>query len=170
MLNREVPIITWAPWNPVAMKKILPQRESLNLKDLSKYSPTWSRVKYRPRMMVIPNPWTAPFHLPWIRAWWPQVKETPLLKRMRVFNRGMENASRGTMWRGGHSSPVSTLALNLNLKNAQKKEKKKKISLLINHPIDHFREASISTVWCPSFPSMSTSLAQQITTKIARNK
>lgn len=61
----------------------------------------------------------------------------------------MEKGFMGSIKRGGHLSPNSIVDLNLIAKNAQKKEIKKKISLIINHPIDHFRENSISQVWKP---------------------
>ena len=50
----------------------------------------------------------------------------------------------GLIIRGGHLSPNSTVELNLKEKKAQKKETKKKTSLIINQPIDHFKEDSIS--------------------------
>lgn len=87
-----------------------------------------------------------------------------------MLRRGIEKASKGVINKGGHSSPVSIFTLNLKLKKAQKKEKKKRTSLLINHPIDHFKEDSASIVWCPNFPSQSTSFAHKIKIQKAKIK
>lgn len=82
----------------------------------------------------------------------------------------MEKASKGVINKGGHSSPVSIFALKLKVKKPQKNLKKKQISLEINQPIDHFKDCSISTVWVPIFPSISTSFAQSIINKIKKSK
>ena len=61
---------------------------------------------------------------------------------------------------GGHSSPISMV----DLSEKEKKAQKKRISLLINHPIDHFKDFSISHVWFPSFLSKSTSFPHKYKT------
>ena len=69
---------------------------------------------------------------------------TPDLSKIKVFNKGMAKGFIGSITKGGHLSPNSTVELNLKEKKAQKKDTKKKISLIMNHPMDHFREYSIS--------------------------
>ena len=77
----------------------------------------------------------------------------------------------GLIIKGGHLSPNSTVDLNLREKKAQKNETKKKISLIINHPIDHLRENSISWVWKPiKVPSLVTSPPQKIRRRITRKR
>jgi len=46
-------------------------------------------------------------------------------------------------------------------KTSKKKEKKNRISLVINHPIDHLREHSASLVWFPKLLSLLTSFSQK---------
>ena len=83
----------------------------------------------------------------------------------------MEKGFIGCTKRGGHLSPNSTVDLRLIAKKAQKKEKKKKISLTINHPIDHFKENSISFVWNPiTVPSEETSFPQILRSVKAEKK
>jgi len=78
-----------------------------------------------------------------------------------VFNKGIENADKGVINRGGQTPPVSNLFLKEKEKNLQKNEKKKKISLVMNHPIDHLREISASLVWFPKLLSLFTSFSQK---------
>ena len=49
------PIFTCEPWNPVVIKKIDPYTLSLKQNVVSKYSITWSSVKYIPRIIVVIN-------------------------------------------------------------------------------------------------------------------
>ena len=101
--------------------------------------------------------------------WWPQVNLTPELSKIRVFNRGIAKGFIGSIIRGGHLSPNSIVELNLKEKKAQKKDTKKNTSLMINQPIDHFKEYSISWVWNPiRVPSLVTSPPQ--ITRIRKTK
>ena len=43
--RNKVPISTWSPWKPVAIKNDEPKIESEKLKDASQYSQACSRVK-----------------------------------------------------------------------------------------------------------------------------
>lgn len=43
--KKEVPMITWRPWNPVATKNVVPYTESEILKGASQYSRAWRAVK-----------------------------------------------------------------------------------------------------------------------------
>jgi len=160
-IKNRVPIKTCKPWNPVTKKNILPQRESLNLNLQSIYSSSCRKEKYIPSKIVIIIPCTLSSHFPTKIEWWPQVREIPLLNKTTVFNKGTENADKGVMHIGGQTPPVSNLFLNEKEKNLQKKEKKKRISLVINHPIDHLREHSASLVWLPKLLSLLTSFSQK---------
>jgi len=160
-IKKRVPIKTCKPWNPVTKKNILPQRESLNLNLQSIYSSNCKKEKYMPSKIVIIIPCTLSSHLPTNIEWWPQVREIPLLNKITVFNKGTENADKGVTHRGGQTPPVSNLFLNEKEKNLQKKEKKKRTSLVINHPIDHLREHSASLVWFPILLSLLTSFSQK---------
>ena len=160
-IKNRVPIKTCKPWNPVTKKNILPQRESLNLNLQSIYSSSCKKEKYIPSKIVIIIPCTLSSHFPTKIEWWPQVREIPLLNKTTVFNKGTENTDKGVMHIGGQTPPVSNLFLNEKEKNLQKKEKKKRISLVINHPIDHLREHSASLVWLPKLLSLLTSFSQK---------
>ena len=46
-------MITWRPWNPVAIKKVDPYTLSAILKGASMYSMACNPVKYRPRPTVM---------------------------------------------------------------------------------------------------------------------
>ena len=142
-------------------KNILPQRQSLNLNLQSIYSSSCKKEKYIPSKIVIIIPCNLSSHFPTKIEWWPQVREIPLLNKTTVFNKGTENADKGVMHIGGQTPPVSNLFLNEKEKNLQKKEKKKRISLVINHPIDHLREHSASLVWLPKLLSLLTSFSQK---------
>jgi len=48
-----VPMITCIPWNPVAMKNVLPYEESEMENSACIYSMVWSMVKYVPKMQVM---------------------------------------------------------------------------------------------------------------------
>jgi len=160
-IKKRVPIKTCKPWNPVTKKNILPQRESLNLNLQSIYSSSCKKEKYIPSKIVIIIPCTLSSHFPTKIEWCPQVREIPLLNKTTVFNKGTENADKGVIHIGGQTPPVSNLFLREKEKNLQKKEKKKRISLVINHPIDHLREHSDSLVWLPKLLSLLTSFSQK---------
>ena len=121
--------------------------------------------------MVTPIPITPFKKSPSIMEWCPQVKLIPELSKIRVFKRGIANGFIGSNIKGGQLSPNSTVELNLKVKNAQKKETKKKTSLIINHPIDHFREDSISLVWNPiREPSLVTSPPQIVKIRTTKKR
>ena len=160
-IKKRVPIKTCKPWNPVTKKNILPQRESLNLNLQSIYSSSCKKEKYIPSKIVIIIPCTLSSHFPTKIEWWPQVREIPLLNKTTVFNKGTENADKGVTHIGGQTPPVSNLFLKEKEKKLQKKEKKKRTSLVINHPIDHLREHSDSLVWFPKLLSLLTSFSQK---------
>jgi len=120
------PIITWIPWNPVAIKKVEPYTLSAILKDASKYSMPCKRVKYPPNNKVINNPWRVSVKLEFWIAWWDHVTVTPDLTNTPVFNSGTLNLSKGVTPTGGQTAPHSTFGAKLEWKKAQKNLKKKK--------------------------------------------
>jgi len=169
-IKKRVPIKTCKPWNPVTKKKILPQRESLNLNLQSIYSSNCKKEKYKPSKIVIIIPCALSSHSPTRIEWCPHVKEIPLLNKITVFNKGIENADRGVTYIGGQTPPLSNLFLNEKEKNLQKNEKKKRTSLVINQPMDHFREHSVSLVWFPKLLSLFTSFSHKKNKEKRRKK
>lgn len=89
IIKNDVPIITWSPWNPVAIKKVEPYTESEIEKGDSKYSKDWRPVKYRPKIMVISklNFLSERFLL--IIEWWHHVMEIPEEIKIIVFISGI---------------------------------------------------------------------------------
>lgn len=64
--------------------------------------------------------------------WWDQVIVNPEEMRMMVFIRGISKGLKGLIPRGGHNCPISILGDKEEWKKAQKKEKKNRISEMIN--------------------------------------
>ncbi len=153
-----VPIITWSPWNPVAIKNVDPYTASAIEKEASKYSNPWRDVKYSPSKTVIKSPW-----IPWewlfsIIAWWAHVTVTPDARRMAVFSRGIWKGLKGLIPTGGHALPISTAGARLLWKKAQKKETKNKTSEVINKIIPHRNPTPTIEVCNPWYvPSRTTS-------------
>jgi len=81
--------------------------------------------------------------------WWAQVTVTPEESSTIVFNSGIWKGLNGITPKGGHSSPISILGDKLLWKNAQKKDKKKKISETMNKIIPHFIPETTLKVWSP---------------------
>jgi len=81
---------------------------------------------------------------PFIIEWCAQVTEIPEDNKIIVFNNGTFIASNGKIPIGGQQLPIVTSGANLTWKNAQKKDKKKKISEIINKIIPH--RSPISTI------------------------
>jgi hypothetical protein len=72
-----------------------------------------------------------------IRAWWLRVTVIPEASNTVVFKRGTWKGLMAWIPIGGHKSPSSILGASLLWKKAQKKEKKNKISEVINRIIPH---------------------------------
>lgn len=72
-------------------------------------------------------------------AWCAQVTLTPEANKITVFKRGTWNALRESIPHGGQIPPNSITGLNLEWKKAQKKERKKKISLTIKRIIPNIK-------------------------------
>ena len=90
------------------------------------------------------SPW-----FPSIKEWWLQVTVTPELNKIKVFNKGTCQGLKVWIPTGGQIPPISTVADKLLWKKAQKKDKKKKISEIINNPIPHRIPNSTIPVWIP---------------------
>lgn len=127
-----VPIITWSPWKPVAIKKEAPYTESAIENGDSQYSTTCKIVKYRPKKIVETNAWEVLVELLCKRAWWAQVIVIPDEIKMIVLSKGIWNGLKGKIPLGGQIKPNSTAGARLLWKNAQKNEIKKNASEVIN--------------------------------------
>lgn len=95
--------------------------------------------KYTPSKIVKNNPWVACERFLSIKAWWAHVTVTPEDKRIAVLRRGIWNGLNGWTLIGGQRVPISMAGERLLWKNAQKNERKKKISEMINKIIPHRR-------------------------------
>ena len=68
----------------------------------------------------------------------PQVTVAPELNKIAVFNKGIENGFKGSTPLGGQTAPISIVGAKLLWKKAQKKEKNKHTSDIINKIIPYF--------------------------------
>jgi len=101
------------------------------------YSQACKRVKINPRIIVINKEMKASLNFLFIILWWDQVTVAPDANRIEVFNKGTWNGLKGVTAVGGHEEPNSIVGLRLEWKKAQKKEKKKRTSDVINKIIPH---------------------------------
>lgn len=153
-----VPIITCAPWNPVATKKIDPYTLSAIVNDASLYSPNWRNVKYAPRRIVINSAWITFFRSPSINLWCAHVTVTPEASRTAVLRSGTLNGFRAVTPVGGHEQPMSGVGLEDLWKNAQKNAAKKHTSDKINSSIPYRRPKDTYDVcWPMNVASRTTS-------------
>jgi len=138
----------------VDIKNVLPKTESLIPNIAILYSIHWRHKKYTPKIHVKAKE-IIPFILssPKI-AWWAQVTLTPEDNKITVFNSGTWKAFKGSTPQGGHILPNSTTGLNLEWKNAQKKDMKKKTSLTINKIIPNIKPLT-TTPECPPWNVLS---------------
>lgn len=142
-------MITWSPWNPVAIKKVAPYTLSAIVNGASMYSASCNIVKYLPKVTVIIRAWMVSVREPSIRLWWAQVTVTPEANSTAVFNKGTLKGLIGIIPVGGHLHPSSGVGASLLWKKAQKKAKKNKISDAINNTIPHRSPFVTKDVWCP---------------------
>lgn len=127
------------------------------------------KVKYKPKTTVKKKPDTPSLKFPSMIEWWPQVRLIPEVNKIRVFNRGTEKGSMASKPCGGQEFPDSGVGEKENVKNPQKKERKKRTSDEMNHPIDHFILFSTSLVCLPErVPSRTISRPHR--DKIINNK
>jgi len=118
-------MITWNPWNPVAIKKVDPYIPSEIVKEASRYSNTWNAVNVIANKIVTNSAILAGSFRPTISSWWAHVTEAPDNSKINVFNKGTPQGSNGFILVGGHTDPISIAGDKLEWKNAQKKAKKK---------------------------------------------
>lgn len=103
--------------------------------------------------------------------WWAHVTLTPEANRITVFNKGIWKGLKGKIPQGGQNEPNSTVGLNLEWKKAQKKEIKKKISLIINKIIPTINPLNTLLEWRPwNVPSRITSRHHKRETNTIINK
>jgi len=72
-----------------------------------------------------------------IRAWWAQVTLIPEESKIKVLRSGTCVALKGRIPDGGQNIPISKVGAKLLWKNAQKNEKKNKISETIKRIMPH---------------------------------
>ena len=72
---------------------------------------------------------------PLIKEWWAQVTEIPEDNKIIVLSKGTSIGLKGDTPRGGQCLPNKTSGANLEWKKAQKKERKKNTSEIINNNI-----------------------------------
>jgi len=133
----------------VAIKNVLPNELSANIKGASIYSISWIREKYAPIITVISSLFLDLDKFPSINEWWDHVTLTPEDSRIIVFRRGTLKGSKAWIPIGGHCLPSSTLGDSLLWKNAQKKDIKNITSDVMNKIIPHRRPDSTIYVWSP---------------------
>lgn len=75
--------------------------------------------------------------------------EIPDVIKIIVFSRGILKGLKFSIFEGGQIKPNSRVGDRLAWKNLQKKEKKKKISEIINKIIPHFNPNTTLNVWNP---------------------
>lgn len=153
-----VPIKTCRPWNPVAIKNVLPYTLSdMENEDIA-YSMAWRAIKYTPSTTVITSLLIASNQCSSIIAMCAQVIVAPLDSKIVVFRRGTSNGLIVEIPVGGHTLPTSILGLKEEWKKAQKKAKKKNTSEEINNTMPIRRPFSTLSVCAPRWvPSRVTS-------------
>ena len=144
-----MPIATWMPWNPVVIKKILPNVQSLKENRLQLYSKNWKYEKIIPSITVIINENKADLYLLLRIEWWDHVTVTPDLNRINVFKRGIWKGLNIIILVGGQVLPISTSGASLKWKNLQKNLKKNMTSLRINIIILYLKPFITLDVWYP---------------------
>ena len=82
------PMITCSPWNPVAMKNVVPKAESDRENGASLYSNACNAVNSKPSVMVVTIAFTLVDFFDSSRAWCAHVIVTPEDSSSNVFSRG----------------------------------------------------------------------------------
>lgn len=113
------------------------------------YSYICKNVKYIPNKIVNNNLLYVCEKFLLINLWWDHVTVIPDVIKMIVFRRGILKGSKILIPFGGQLRPNSNVGVNLEWKNLQKKEIKKKISEVINKIILHFSPSKTCIVWNP---------------------
>jgi len=120
-----MPKKTCIPWNPVAIKNVLPKIPSLIENWVSQYSKYCNDKNKIPKKIVTNKLITNFLKKLFIRAWCAQVTLIPLDNKITVFNNGTEYAESGTNPFGGQFSPTSIAGTKEASKKSSKEAKKK---------------------------------------------
>jgi len=118
-------------------------------KGASLYSKPWKKEKINPKEMVVAKAILALLKFFLSISWWLHVIETPEDKRRIVFNKGILMGLKEVTDRGGHIWPNSMVGEILLWKKAQKKDKKKNTSEVINKIIPVFKPFITMNECCP---------------------
>ena len=127
-VKKIVPINTWNPWKPVAIKKVDPKIPSDIEKLAETYSKACNAVKNAAKIIVKTKPKTASILLPAVIAWWAYVTVAPEHNNNSVLSNGTSIGSKGSIPFGGQIEPISIIGAKAAAKKAQKKAKKNIIS------------------------------------------
>jgi len=140
---------TWSPWNPVAIKNVVPNVESAREKGASLYSNPWDKVNTKPKIIVILKDILALLKFFFSISWCDQVILTPDERSKIVFKRGILIGLKEITASGGQFCPNSIDGEILLWKKAQKKDTKNKISDTIKRIIPVFRPFATRKAWFP---------------------
>jgi len=143
------PMMTWRPWNPVAMKNVEPKDESAIANGASLYSNPWNKEKMTPRVIVKVRANLALLKFLFSISWWDHVMDTPEDSKRIVFRRGILIGLKEVIDKGGHIWPNSTVGEILLWKKAQKNEVKNNTSDEINKTIPVFNPFITRFGWLP---------------------
>lgn len=113
------------------------------------------------KITVAIEPYRDPFLSPLIKEWWAYVIVAPLDNNITVFNKGNSKGLTGSIPKGGHWAPNSTVGVKALWKNAQNIAMKNKASDTINKITPKFNPFCTAEVWLPKkVPSVMMSLNQ----------
>jgi len=143
------PMITWRPWNPVAIKNVDPKVESAMQNGASMYSNPWNTVKIKPKLIVAISESLALLKLFLSISWCDQVIVTPEESKRIVFRSGILIGLKEMIETGGQDWPISTVGEILLWKKAQKKEAKNNTSEAIKRTIPVFSPLITTIEWLP---------------------
>jgi hypothetical protein len=101
-----VPINTWNPWNPVIIKKIEPNTESLKCIADNLYSWYWKKVNSPANTKVVYKPFKVPTLSPTIKAACAFVKKTPEANNRKVLPDAVIQGVSGIIPFGGQTPPI----------------------------------------------------------------
>src|SRR5580698_4917497 len=108
-IRNVVPMMTFTPWKPVAMKNAAPYILPEKWNAAWAYSQPCTQVKVRPSAIVQTSPQTRPLRLFSSSAWCAQVTVVPEVSRISVLSSGKCQGSKVWMLFGGHTPPVNAI-------------------------------------------------------------
>src|ERR1700723_1353653 len=106
-IRKVEPMMTWAPWKPVAMKNAAPYMLPEKWNAAWAYSQACTQVKVSPSAMVSTRPKIKPLRLFSKSAWWAHVTVVPDVSRISVLSSGKCQGSKVSMPLGGQTPPVN---------------------------------------------------------------